>query len=102
MHKAVQVRGRTKAAPEKLDHLRVHGAEDGGRIVAHHFDSGAKVQGANAAVSQFQGASDEYHFAPHEGNELIAHLKEHLGIGEDGQIDHSGLQSDEEDSEQES
>jgi len=58
-------------AEKPLHHIEIHGHEDGGRIVEHHFS---------------RGNPDPYLFEPHEGHELIEHIKEHVGIRDDGSM----------------
>lgn len=69
--KLSQVRGRMPQAERTLDHIEIHGHQDGGRIIEHHFTS---------------GRPESYVFEPHEGQEMIDHLAEHVGIRDDGSM----------------
>jgi hypothetical protein len=59
-----------KPNKRNLDHIRIHANENAdGHIVAHHYDD---------------GSVEHYEFAhPHENADALAHLAEHMGIGEE-------------------
>ena len=72
-----------KAPKKELDHLRIHKADgDGGHIVEHHHTA-------------FEHPPERHVFGPHEGDKLLAHVAQHMGIPgweeEEGEEEHKEI-----------
>lgn len=64
-----------KAAPKRgkkrLDHMRIHHADNGGHIVEHHFE----MDGMGPMHEP-----ETHIFAEHEGGKLLDHIAHHMKV----------------------
>lgn len=78
MQKAAQAHGyfskeetdkRAASKTKKIDHLRVHHADNGGHIVEHHFQSEGMYH-----------EPEQHIFAEHEGDKMLMHVAKHMKV----------------------
>lgn len=77
-HKKKGSKAMKKESAQKLDHMRITPAENGGHTVEHHYKVTMKGD-SGAFMAHHEPAT--HVFGKGEGKKMMAHLKEHLGIG---------------------
>lgn len=60
----------SRGAKKKIDHLRIHRADNGGHLIEHHFESSS---------GPYQ-EPEQHVFAKDEGEKLMAHVAHHMGV----------------------
>lgn len=63
-------------AGKKLARLEIHLGANGGHSVHHYFKAGASKSGAFTQHHE----PEVHHFGPEQGEEMLAHVANHLGI----------------------
>jgi hypothetical protein len=76
-HKKKGSAAMAKAPAMKMEHMRITPAENGGTVIEHHFKPTMKGTGAFMEHKE----PETHVFGKGEGKKMMAHLKEHLGIG---------------------
>jgi hypothetical protein len=62
----------------KIAHMHIEPAQGGGHVVEHHFKP--KMKGGSGAFMEHSEPA-KHVFGKGEGEQMLAHLKKHLGIG---------------------
>jgi len=61
---------RAASAKKKLDHIRIHHADNGGHIVEHHYMSDGGMY----------HEPEQHIFAEHEGDKMLMHVAKHMKV----------------------
>lgn len=69
-----EAEGKSKAhgkdGGKKLDHIRISKGANGGHVVEHHY----------ASNGPSYNEPEKYAFGDDDGDEMIAHVKQHMGV----------------------